>query len=87
GVVLHAKSMVADARTTVMGSTNLDYRSIEYNCEISAVIRSPAFGRHMHDLFQNDVRFARRMELGEWRRRPTMDRVIQWAVSRARYLL
>lgn len=87
GVVLHAKSMVVDARTTVMGSTNLDYRSIEYNCEISAVIRSPAFGRQMHDLFENDVHYARRMELGEWRRRPRMDRVIQWAVSRARYLL
>lgn len=87
GVVLHAKSMVVDARTTVMGSTNLDYRSIEYNCEISAVIRSSAFGRQVHELFENDVRYARRMELGEWRRRPTMDRVVQWAVSRARYLM
>ncbi|HEY2586335.1 MAG TPA: phospholipase D-like domain-containing protein [Tepidisphaeraceae bacterium] len=87
GVVLHAKSMVVDTRTAVMGSTNLDYRSIEYNCEIAAVIRSAAFGRQMHDLFENDVRFAKRMELGEWRRRPTADRVVQWAVSRARYLL
>jgi cardiolipin synthase len=87
GVVLHAKSMVVDARTTVMGSTNLDYRSIEYNNEISAVIRSDRFGRQMHDLFENDVRFAKRMELGEWRRRPKLDRLIQWGVSRARYLL
>lgn len=87
GVVLHAKSMVVDERLTVMGSTNLDYRSIEYNCEISAVIRSSAFGRQMHELFEHDERFAQRMELGEWRRRPTVDRVVQWAVSRARYLL
>ena len=41
-VVLHSKTMVVDGRTSVVGSTNLDYRSIEYNCELSAVIRSRA---------------------------------------------
>ena len=86
-VVLHSKTMVIDSRTTVIGSTNLDYRSIEYNCEISAIIRSERFGRQMHDLFANDVRYARKMELSEWRRRPVWDRFVQWAVSRARYVL
>jgi cardiolipin synthase len=37
GVILHAKTMVIDGQTTVIGSTNLDYRSIEYNCESSAI--------------------------------------------------
>ena len=87
GVVLHGKTMVVDGRTTVMGSANLDYRSIEYNCEISAVIRNDRFGRQMQELFENDVRFARRTEFGEWRRRPSWDRLVQWAVSRARYWL
>jgi len=87
GVVLHAKTLVIDGRTTVMGSVNLDYRSIEFNNEISAFIRCDAFGRQMQDLFENDVRFAKKIELGEWRRRPTWDRVVQWAVSRARYLM
>ena len=87
GVVLHAKTMVVDGRTTVMGSANLDYRSIEYNCEIAAVIRSPGFGRQMRDLFEHDVHFAKKIGLGEWRRRPHWDRFVQWAVSRARYLM
>ena len=87
GVILHAKSMVVDADTTVMGSTNLDNRSIEFNCEIAAVIRSPQFGRQMHDLFENDVRYATKIQLGEWRRRPTWDRIIQWTISRGRYWL
>ena len=87
GVVLHAKTMVIDGRVTMMGSTNLDYRSIEYNCEISAVIRSEAFGGHMRELFEHDVKYANRIHLHEWRKRPTWDRVVQWAVSRARYLL
>jgi cardiolipin synthase len=87
GAVLHAKSLVIDQHSTVLGSANLDYRSIEYNCEISAIFRSDAFGLQMHDLFENDVRYARKIELTEWRRRPVRDRVVQWAVSRARYLL
>jgi cardiolipin synthase len=87
GAVLHAKTMVIDGHTSIIGSTNLDTRSIEYNCELSAVIRSDAFGRQMHDLFENDVRFARRIDPREWRQRPFSDRCLQWAVSRARYLL
>jgi cardiolipin synthase A/B len=86
-VVLHAKTMTIDGRTTVIGSTNLDYRSIEYNLELSAIIRSEEFGRHMQALFRNDMCFAKRISLKEWRRRPWADRLGQWAVSRARYLL
>jgi cardiolipin synthase A/B len=86
-VVLHAKTMVIDGRTSLVGSTNLDYRSIEYNCELSTLIRSEPFGRQMTVLFENDVRYAKRIELSEWRRRPLADRVVQWAVSRARYLM
>jgi cardiolipin synthase len=86
-VVLHAKTMTIDGRLSVIGSTNLDYRSIEYNLELSAIIRSEKFGAQMSDLFDNDVKFAKQIKLKEWRRRPTSDRIVQWAVSRARYLL
>ncbi len=86
-VILHAKTMCIDNEYTVIGSTNLDYRSIEYNLELSALIRSTEFGQHMHALFENDVRFANRITLKEWRRRPWSDRFGQWAVNRARYLL
>lgn len=86
-VVLHAKTVVVDGQTTMIGSTNLDMRSIEYNLELSAIIRSETFGNQMHQLFENDVRYARGINLCEWRRRPWRDRFGQWCVSRARYLL
>jgi hypothetical protein len=41
----------------------------------------------MHDLFENDVRDARRIVGDEWSQRPAADRLMQWAVMRARYLL
>jgi cardiolipin synthase len=87
GVILHAKTMVVDEETSIIGSTNLDYRSIEYNCELSAIVRSATFGRQMCELFENDVRFADQIKLAEWRRRPQWDRFVQWAVSRGRYLM
>ena len=87
GCVLHAKTMVIDDRLSVVGSTNLDYRSIEYNSELSAIIRNEEFGKQMKLLFENDVRFSKRITLSEWRRRAIVDRVVQWGVSHARYLL
>ncbi|MEO6436449.1 MAG: phospholipase D-like domain-containing protein [Tepidisphaeraceae bacterium] len=86
-VILHAKTMCIDGEYTIVGSTNLDYRSIEYNLELSALIRSKEFGGQMHDLFENDVKYAQRVTAKEWRRRPWLDRFGQWAVKRARYLL
>ncbi len=47
--------------------------------------------RHDHeqmmDLFENDIGYAKKISLREWRKRPMYDRFVQWAVSRARYLL
>lgn len=87
GAVLHAKTMCIDGYTTIMGSTNLDYQSIEYNSELSVIIRNRQFGQQIHELFENDVCYARPTTLGEWRRRPVYDRFVQWAVNRARYWL
>ena len=86
-VVLHAKTLVVDQERVALGSTNLDYRSIEYNLEISALVKHKHFGKQIHDLFEHDVCFARRISSKEWRRRPYLDRFGQWAVNRARYLL
>lgn len=87
GAVLHAKTMVIDGEISVIGSTNLDYRSIEYNLELSALIRSTRLGAQVQSLFENDVLFAKRIHLSQWRHRPRLDRLGQWMVSRARYLL
>jgi cardiolipin synthase len=86
-VVLHAKTLVIDGHISVIGSTNLDYRSIEYNCELSAIIRSDELGAQMHRLFDHDIRHSKQIDPDVWRHRPFWDRVGQWAVSRARYLL
>jgi cardiolipin synthase len=87
GAMLHAKTLCVDGRISIIGSTNLDYRSIQYNCELSAAIHSPVLGAQMHDLFEHDVQFAKQIQPEQWRHEPLRDRFVQWAVVRARYLL
>ena len=87
GAMLHQKSIVVDSLVSVLGSTNLDYRSIEFNLEISAVIRNETFARQLEKLFDHDVAFSRSIEKTKWRLRPLRDRCVQWGVNRMRYLL
>ena len=87
GAMLHQKSIVADGELTILGSTNLDYRSIEFNLELSAVVRSRELARQVELMFDHDTKFSNRIELSDWRERPYADRLVQWAVSRLRYLL
>ncbi len=46
--MLHSKAMVVDDRWTVVGSCNLDPRSLEINLEFMAVIRSAELARGRH---------------------------------------
>ncbi len=85
-VIVHAKTMIVDD-VSIVGSTNLDYRSIEFNCEISAVIRSAAFARQLGILFEHDMQYAKRIESTEWRKRHYLDRMIEWTVIKSRQLL
>ncbi|MDB5821199.1 MAG: cardiolipin synthetase [Rhizobacter sp.] len=49
---LHAKSLVIDDNTVVVGSMNLDPRSANLNTEIGIVIRSRELARQLTDLYQ-----------------------------------
>jgi cardiolipin synthase len=85
--VLHAKTIVIDGRIVGIGSANLDYRSVESNLEISAIVTSAAFAADVRRMLDHDVKFSKRICAEEWRRRPMRDRFIQWMVSRIRYVL
>jgi len=85
--VVHAKNIVIDDAAAIVGSCNLDYRSTEFNLELSAIIRHRAFAQQMTALFANDMANAQQITLSAWKSRPTRDRIVQWAISRGRYVL
>lgn len=86
-VILHSKTLTVDDDLSIVGSSNLDYRSTDFNCEISAVIRSRRFAEQLSMLFEHDVLHARRLERDEWRLWPIRDRLVQWVTTHLRTLL
>ena len=52
---LHAKTIVIDDHLSVVGSVNLDARSILQNTEIALLIDSPAINQQLSDLFDRWV--------------------------------
>ncbi len=63
---LHAKSVVIDRRTLVVGSMNMDPRSLEKNTELGLIMASPELAAQAVKLFEEAITEASyRVELGD----------------------
>jgi cardiolipin synthase len=77
--LLHAKTAVVDGVWSTIGSTNLDWLSIEHNEEINAVILGQDFGSQMKMMFQKDMDASRLVTLEDWRQRSIGPRIKEFA--------
>jgi cardiolipin synthase len=75
GTMLHTKTLVADGVWSVVGSSNLDIRSMELNQENVLGIFDAGFGAQVERTFLADLGRAREVRLEEWRRRPWYKRL------------
>ncbi len=75
GHVLHAKSLVADGYVSVLGSTNLDFRSFVFNAECNLVVLDRATGATMEGIFRRDLETSEEILPDRWRRRPLPHRL------------
>ena len=67
--LLHAKTALIDGVWSTIGSTNLDWLSLEYNQEINAIILGQEFGTQMRAIFEKDIESSRLVTLEKWRQR------------------
>ena len=72
--ILHAKTLVADGYLSVVGSSNLDFRSIEFNAECNFLILDEATGARLEAAFENDLAHATEIRPGPWRKRGWLHR-------------
>ena len=70
GLMMHAKTSVADGRLSRVGSTNLNITGLLTDWEIDAVVEGVAFGAQMEAMFERDLADSREMLLGGTGRRP-----------------
>ena len=75
GYILHSKMVSIDGVWTIIGSSNLDYRSVLYNDEIDAVVLGKATASEMERMFAGDSAHAVVVDREVWRRRPLSARI------------
>lgn len=73
--MMHTKTIVVDGKWSVVGSANMDVRSIELNVENVLGILDEGLARSLEATFQADLKRAREIHLDEWRRRGTWAKV------------
>ncbi len=77
--VLHAKAVVADDEVSLIGSANIDARSMYLNREVMAEIFDPAFAVQVRAMFAADLAASHEVELHEFRRRHPIRRLKEFA--------
>jgi cardiolipin synthase A/B len=85
--VLHAKTIVVDGRVSVIGSSNLDFRSFERNAECNFAIFDREVGAEMERRFEQDAQEAAEISRTDWLRRPVLHRLGDAAARRLAPLL
>jgi cardiolipin synthase len=66
---VHAKTLVADGKLSVIGTANMDYRSFELNFEVNALIYDCDFSRKLREVFYNDLKDAEKIDPVAWANR------------------
>jgi len=79
--MMHTKAIVVDGQWSVVGSANMDVRSIELNLENVLGILDQGFARTLEATFHEDLKRAREVRLDEWRRRGPWERVKERTAS------
>lgn len=77
--MMHAKTVMVDDAWALVGSANMDERSMEINEENLLGIAEAGFAREVAEGFERDFARAREIELEAWRRRPLIRRVLEKA--------
>lgn len=72
--VLHAKSLVSDDFLSLVGSTNLDFRSFHFNAECNLVLLDDRIGQTFSTAFEADLKNSVEITAGSWTRRPFFHR-------------
>lgn len=67
---MHAKTMIADRKISVVGTANMDHRSFDLNFEVNAIIYNKDFANELRATFNNDLKDSIKVDQLEWENRP-----------------
>ena len=85
--VLHAKTVVADGYASLLGSSNLDFRSFWFNAECNLLVLDDCVGETLSNGFEDDLRRSKEITLDKWKQRPFKHRVADGVARKLRRFL
>jgi cardiolipin synthase len=77
---IHSKLIMVDGIFSSVGTTNLDFRSLETNFEINTFIYDAAFTRQLNGFFHADLLNSREIFYSDWKKR---SKIARWKESLA----
>ncbi|WP_299014413.1 cardiolipin synthase [uncultured Photobacterium sp.] len=75
GGLLHTKSVIIDNTHCLIGTVNLDMRSLWLNFEVTLAVDNPEFTRQLSWLQQEYIRNSTHIQLEEWEKRPVVKKL------------
>lgn len=75
GGFIHAKTIVIDDKLSIIGSANIDFRSLEHNFEVSTFIYDEPTAIEMRNIFIQDSRKCNRLTINRWNVRPRSQKI------------
>ena len=82
--VLHSKTMIIDDQLLV-GSTNLNYRSLFHDLELDMLLEDAAIVEQMQQRFCRDVDDSLEITLRKWQQHPWLLKLLSWLSRFLRY--
>lgn len=79
--MMHAKTIVADGAWSVIGSMNLDNRSLALNNEANFITFDTRVGAQLDSLFLDDLGHSEEIQLAAFDKRPAWQRVLELGAS------
>lgn len=73
----HSKVMSVDKEFSIIGSANLDNRSMEHNFEVMAVMYDGGVAKIVEDRFERDISRCTLITKTKWSRRPIRNRIYE----------
>ncbi|MGL5731465.1 MAG: phospholipase D-like domain-containing protein, partial [Bacteroidales bacterium] len=73
---LHSKLVIIDDYLTIVGSTNMDFRSFEHNFEVSSFIYDENEAKRFKNIYLADQQQSTRITASYWQKRPLKKRFV-----------
>jgi cardiolipin synthase len=82
--MLHTKIMVVDGAAALVGSSNVNRRSLDHDEEVAMVVIDQASVDLLDHQFTEDLQRSRQIDLSRWQRRSAPQRTLETAVTAIR---